>query len=85
LEQGKWARGIKNKFISEIKEYETSNPGFPIQNTLTQDIRKTSASQGNKEFMSLWSGQSPRLAKTQTVETLIKNIITEAVKIKNDI
>ena len=82
---GKWARGIKNKFILEMQEHEALFPDFPIQNTLTQDIRKTSASQGNKEFMSLWSGQSPRLAKTQTVETLIKNIITEAVKIKKGI
>jgi len=33
--------------------------------------------------MSLWSGQSPRLAKSQTVESLIKNIITEAKKLSS--
>ena len=82
---GKWARGIKNKFISKMQEHETSFPDFPIQNALTQDIRKKSASQNNKEFMSLWAGQSPRLAKNQTVETLIKNIITEAKEIINGI
>ena len=82
---GKWARGIKNEFISEMQEHEIDFPDFPIQNTLTQDIRKTSASQHNKEFMSLWSGQSSRLAKNQTVETLIKDIIIEAKKIKNGI
>jgi nitronate monooxygenase len=74
---GKWARGIKNEFISEMNAYEPSLPEYPIQNTLTQDIRKTSSSQNNPAFMSLWSGQSPRLAKYQTVESLIKAVISE--------
>ena len=78
---GKWARGIKNEFILEMRKHEASLPDFPVQNILTQDIRKASATQGQQDFMSLWSGQSPRLAKNQTVETLIKNIIAEAEKI----
>jgi nitronate monooxygenase len=78
---GKWARGITNKFILDMQKYETSLPDYPVQNTLTQDIRKVSASGNNPEFMSLWSGQSPRLAKNQTVEMLINNIISDAAKI----
>ncbi|MBS4223099.1 NAD(P)H-dependent flavin oxidoreductase [Lederbergia citrea] len=75
---GKWARGIKNKFISEMQEHEQSFPDFPIQNVLTQPIRNASTAQNNQDFMSLWSGQSPRLAKNQTVEALMKHIIAEA-------
>lgn len=75
---GKWARGIKNKFILEMQEHETLLPDYPVQNTLTQDIRKASSAQNNQDFMSLWCGQSPKLAKFQTVELLIKNIIEEA-------
>ena len=78
---GKWARGIKNEFILEMRKHEANLPDFPVQNILTQDIRKASATQGQQDYMSLWSGQSPRLAKNQTVETLIKNIIAEAEKI----
>ncbi|MGJ7913723.1 NAD(P)H-dependent flavin oxidoreductase [Neobacillus sp. LXY-1] len=80
---GKWARGIKNEFILEMQNYETLLPDFPVQNTLTQDIRKTSSAQNNQDFMSLWSGQSPRLAKSITVESLIKSLITEAKKINS--
>ncbi|MDQ0197915.1 NAD(P)H-dependent flavin oxidoreductase [Neobacillus ginsengisoli] len=80
---GKWARGIKNKFILEMQKHETLLPDFPAQNRLTQDIRKTSSEQNNQDFMSLWSGQSPRLAKSQTVKSLIKNIIAEAKKINS--
>ena len=78
---GKWARGIKNNFILEMEKNERFLPDFPVQNTLTQDIRKSSAAHNNQDFMSLWSGQSPRLAKNQTVESLIKSIIAEAQKL----
>jgi len=78
---GKWARGIENRFITEMKRHERFLPDFPIQNVLTQDIRKASAIQKNTEFMSLWSGQSPRLAKNQTVKKLIQSIIEDVKKI----
>ena len=77
---GKWARGIKNQFISDMQEFEASFPDYPVQNSLTQSIRKASAMQNNPEYMSLWSGQSPRLAKNQTAGDLIENIISEAEK-----
>lgn len=83
---GKWARGIKNAFITKMSENESAILPFPVQNTLTQDIRKASAQQGNSEYMSLWSGQSPRLAKSQNnVKALLNNIIMEAEKIKRDV
>ncbi|WP_010283182.1 NAD(P)H-dependent flavin oxidoreductase [Bacillus timonensis] len=77
---GKWARGLINPFILNMQVHEKNLPDFPIQNTLTQDIRKASSSQKNKDFMSLWSGQSPRLAKNQSVKTLIDSIISDVKK-----
>lgn len=77
---GKWARGIQNKFIMDMQEHEMLVPDFPVQNQLTQVIRKTSSAQNNQDFMSLWSGQSPRLAKNQTVGAFMKEIIEEANK-----
>ena len=77
---GKWARGVKNKYIKQMEEYETHLPEFPIQNALTQDIRKAASTQGNSEYMSLWCGQTPALAKIQSVEALIKGIIEEVKK-----
>jgi nitronate monooxygenase len=78
---GKWARGIKNKFITEMEKHEDLLPEFPVQNALTQQIRKASSSQQNTDYLSLWSGQSPRLAKTQSVRVLFNTIITEAKNI----
>ena len=78
---GKWARGIKNKFILEMEEHENIIPNFPIQNVLTQSIRKASAKQNNKDYMSLWSGQSAILARVETVEELVHRVMNEARKI----
>ncbi|MGG2027105.1 nitronate monooxygenase family protein [Gottfriedia sp. S16(2024)] len=78
---GKWARGIENKFITEMKKYEADLPQFPVQNTITQTMRKASSVQNNKEFMSLWSGQSPRLSKKDSVENLINEMMDEAKKL----
>jgi nitronate monooxygenase len=82
---GKYARGIKNKFISELEKHEDLLPDFPVQNALTQPIRKASSSQENPDYLSLWSGQSPRLAKIQSVKMLFNTIITEAKEINKRI
>jgi nitronate monooxygenase len=78
---GKWARGIKNKFIADMEKHEDILPEFPVQNALTQPIRKASSSQQNADYLSLWSGQSPRLAKNLSVCGLFNTIITEAKNI----
>jgi nitronate monooxygenase len=82
---GKYARGIKNKFIAELEKHENLLPDFPVQNALTQPIRKASSSQENPDYLSLWSGQSPRLAKNQSVKMVFNTILTEAKEIHKSI
>lgn len=72
---GKYASGIDNQFIRTLNKKTSELPEYPIQHYLTSSIRKSAAENGNKEFMSLWSGQSPRLAKKQTVEELIHRMM----------
>lgn len=68
---GKWARGVSNSFTRgmahalEIAEY-------PLQNALTQQLRKESARIGNTDFMSLWAGQGVAKAQKQTVQQLFQ-------------
>ncbi|TLS36039.1 NAD(P)H-dependent flavin oxidoreductase [Pseudalkalibacillus caeni] len=78
---GKAARGIQNDFIETMKAYEDSLPAYPVQNTLTKGIRKAAATQGKPAYMSLWSGQSPRLSKNQSVDELITGIVAQAESI----
>ncbi|QFF99647.1 nitronate monooxygenase [Psychrobacillus glaciei] len=81
---GKWARGIKNKFIKEMQD-QASIPSFPVQNVLTQSIRKSSANQNNKDYMSLWSGQNSALARNETVERLIQRVMEQANRINKNV
>ncbi|OEH53298.1 nitronate monooxygenase [Oceanobacillus sp. E9] len=74
---GKWARGIKNEFTEEMNSNEAMTLPFPIQNTLTQSIRKEAAKQKKPEYMSLWSGQAPRLATNIDVTTFMDRLIRE--------
>ncbi len=74
---GKPARGINNQFIKEMKSRENLILDYPIQHYLTSNIRKEAARQNNPEFMSLWSGQGVRLSKRQSVNELIKGIVSQ--------
>lgn len=78
---GKEARGIQNKFILEMTKYESHLPPYPIQNTLTSEIRKSAKKANQREYMSLWSGQSPRLSKDVTVRELFQKITLEIARI----
>ncbi|EKN70056.1 2-nitropropane dioxygenase NPD [Neobacillus bataviensis LMG 21833] len=75
---GKMARGLNNGFIEIMSQKEEELPDYPLQNELTKAIRKNAAAKGSTEYMSLWSGQSPRLAKKLTVRQLMNKIILEA-------
>jgi nitronate monooxygenase len=79
---GKMARGLKNRFTEKMKEVEEDLPAYPLQNELTKAIRKASATKGTQEYMSLWAGQSPRLAQQLTARQLIEKILHEAEKIQ---
>ena len=52
---GRPARGIRNLFIDT---FQTSGEtlSFPLQNTLTGSLRKSAATTGDFELMSLWAG-----------------------------
>ncbi|MED4206470.1 nitronate monooxygenase [Neobacillus mesonae] len=80
---GKMARGVNNRFIERLQDIEDDLPEYPLQNALTKGIRKAAAASKNPEYMSLWSGQSPRLAKKLTAQELIEKIINQTLKLKN--
>ena len=74
---GKSARGINNKFMTTMKIHENDLPAYPYQNSLTKEIRREAAKQQNKDYMSLWSGQSPRLSRDITVHELMDEIVQD--------
>lgn len=80
---GKMARGLQNKFIRSMQPYENKLPPFPYQNAFTRKIRSEAAKQQNEQYMSLWSGQAPRLTKNISVNELLNQIIKQCKEIKH--
>jgi nitronate monooxygenase len=75
---GRAARGIKNRFLIEVGEYEEELPPFPVQNALTRDVRTAAQRQDRPEFMSLWAGQAVRLARPTKAAELVRSVVEEA-------
>lgn len=60
---GRYARGVENRFMREMRAMEDEVPAYPVQNRLTQDLRAAAARAGDPEMISLWAGQGVRLAR----------------------
>ncbi len=74
---GRPARGIVNRFMSEMENNAESILPFPLQNALTRPLRTAAGKQGKTEFLSLWAGQGVRMARRQTAAELIARLAEE--------
>lgn len=75
---GKPVRSIMNKFISDLEKNLDEIPDYPLQNLLTQAIRKQATAQGKIDLMSIWSGQGVRLCKSTSADQLVHDIEKQA-------
>jgi nitronate monooxygenase len=76
---GRPARGIVNRFMTEIESSPGDDPilPFPLQNALTRPLRTGAAKQGRAELLSLWAGQGLRLARRQSAAELVARLAKE--------
>jgi nitronate monooxygenase len=74
---GRPARGIINRFMTEVEAGADAILPFPLQNALTRPLRNAAAKQGKAEYLSLWAGQGVRLARRQSAATLIARLVQE--------
>jgi nitronate monooxygenase len=72
---GKMARGLSNKFIERMQQYQKDILEYPIQNALTRSMRKAAEKQGNADFMSMWAGQSVYLSQACSAAEFLEKII----------
>lgn len=75
---GRYARGIENRFMREMRPHEANVPAYPIQNRLTQPLRAAAEARGDTELMSLWAGQAVTLAKSGAAGDMVKKWWAEA-------
>ncbi|MGI9533551.1 MAG: NAD(P)H-dependent flavin oxidoreductase [Thermodesulfobacteriota bacterium] len=82
---GKYARGLRNRFMDEMKQYEALIPEYPIQNQLTRDIRAKAREENNPDFMSYWAGQGSSMCRETTANELINSLIKECDSVLSDL
>ncbi len=74
---GRPARGIVNRFMSEVDGQSASILPFPLQNALTRPLRTAAAQRGRAEFLSLWAGQGLSLARRASAGELVARLAEE--------
>ncbi len=74
---GKPARGIKNRFVKEMEIHQDDIPDYPIQNSMTRDIRKAAQMNNNPEYLSLWAGSGVSQCQKTNAHDLISQILSQ--------
>ena len=75
---GRYARGIENRFMREMRAAEREAPAYPVQNRLTQPLRAAATADGKADMVSLWAGQGVRLTEPGSAEILVRRWWDEA-------
>ncbi len=75
---GRYARGLENRFVREMRAVQDEVPAYPVQNRLTQAMRAEANKTGNPELMSLWAGQAVKMAKAGSAGEMVKTWWAEA-------
>ncbi|MFC5412593.1 NAD(P)H-dependent flavin oxidoreductase [Larkinella bovis] len=55
---GRWARGIRNRFMEALEASGLALPDYTVQNSLTAPIRAYAQATNRADFLSMWAGQS---------------------------
>ena len=69
---GKLARSIRNKFTETMANFQDQILDYPIQNTLTRQIRELAAKKNLTRYLSLFAGQNSCLCREITAKNLIR-------------
>ncbi|MGI9652941.1 NAD(P)H-dependent flavin oxidoreductase [Chryseobacterium sp. RLHN22] len=73
---GRYARGVRNKFIETIENSEYILP-YPYQNKLTGELRRIARAAKNAEFVNLWAGQSINHYSEDSTQDILEKLIKE--------
>jgi nitronate monooxygenase len=74
---GRYARGLENRFITEMAAVESQVPVYPIQNALTGAIRAEAGKRNDTELMSLWCGTGVARARPMPAGQLVRTLVAE--------
>lgn len=76
---GRYARGIKNGFITEMQNEEILP--YPFQIYYTDQIRKKGKEQDSETIQAFWAGQSSKFAKDKNAGVIMSELIKDTERI----
>jgi nitronate monooxygenase len=82
---GRYARGIENDFMRQMRPVEAEIPAYPIQNRLTQALRAGAAKAGDASVLSLWAGQAATLAQPGDAAAMVQRWWAEAKTVAQEV
>lgn len=74
---GRWARGIKNAFMEAVENSGLEIPTYVIQNNLTSVIRTYAQQNDQKDFISMWAGQSSSRGKRGSTADIFASLVKD--------
>jgi nitronate monooxygenase len=74
---GRPARGIVNRYVREVGPLSPDAPAFPLAAGAAYPLRAAAEAKGSSEFMPLWSGQAPILAREMPTAALMAIFVEE--------
>lgn len=78
---GRYARGIKNRFLLDMRQRQASLPAFPYQNFLTQTMRQGAAKANLPDLQSLWAGQNASLVRHTRAADLVRFLVEDTQRV----
>jgi nitronate monooxygenase len=82
---GKFARAIRNKFTDAMENFQDEILDYPIQNTLTRQIRDLAAKKNLTSYLSLFAGQNSYLCREINAKNLIRFLDKDVKRLLNKI
>jgi nitronate monooxygenase len=73
---GRWARGIRNAFMSQHDEAAPS--AYPEIHYVTTPFRKAARERGDASLMHLWAGEAHALAREAPAAAIVEELMSEA-------
>jgi nitronate monooxygenase len=74
---GRWARGIRNRFMEASRRAGAEPLSYPWQNSLTTPMRAAASRKGEAGFLSLFAGQGTRMSRSMPAADLMQALERE--------
>jgi len=81
---GRLARGIYNRFASEMKAHEPDFAKYPAHGWIVAPLRAAALAQGRHDLVALWAGQAAPLCRYHKANELFASLVKETDGLLND-